>query len=70
MTAKVKGITWQIMPPYLRKPNTDKSRKDIELKIDDDLDKAYTYIAKYSRMSAGEVKHIFEGKEWQQNTSA
>lgn len=68
MTAKIKGVTWKIKPPYLYKPIDDKNRKDIQLKIDDDLEKAYTYIARYLRMDAGEVKHTFEGNTW--NTSA
>lgn len=60
MTAKIKGITWLIKPPYLHKPNNDKKRKDIELKIDDDLNKAYIYIAKYSRISVNEVIEKFK----------
>lgn len=59
-SAKVKGITWQIIPPYLHKPNQDKTRKDIEIKIDDDVNKAYDYIAKYSRMNVNEVINIFK----------
>ena len=57
---KIKGIWWHIDPPYLRKPTNDKNRKDIELKIDDDLSRAYNYIAKYLRMDVSEVIEAFE----------
>ena len=57
---KIKGITWLIQPPYLRKPTDDKNRKDIELKIDDDLDKAYRYIAVYHRIDVGVVVEAFK----------
>lgn len=62
MTAKIRGVTWQIVPPYLHKPNTDKKRKDIEMKIDYDLNKAYAYIAKYSRIDESEVIEKFKEK--------
>lgn len=58
--AKIKGIEWLIQPPYLHKPTTDKNRKDIELKIDDDPGKAYNYIAKYLRMDVNEVMKAFK----------
>ena len=57
---KIKGIWWLIDPPYLRKPTNDKNRKDIELKIDDDLNKAYNYIAAYLRIPVEDVEEAFE----------
>ncbi len=58
----INGITWLIDPPYLRKPTNDKNRKDIELKINDDLDTAFNYIAIYLRISVEDVRAAFEDK--------
>ena len=60
--SKIKGITWLIQPPYLHKPTDDKNRKDIELRIDDDPDKAYSYIAKYHRIDVSEVMEAFRNE--------
>ena len=59
---KIKGITWLIDPPYLRKITDEKNRKNIELKVDDDLNKAYRYIAVYLRIPVEDVKVAFEEK--------
>ena len=61
MTAKIKGITWQVDPPYLIKLTDDKKRKNKELKIDGDLSRAYSYIAKYHGIEEKEVIKTFKG---------